>query len=198
MLGGGLTSGSDHHEAGDAKTSITRFSPGIGYFVGKGLSVGLNLDWIGSKEKTGSYESTINGFGFGPFFRGYAPTGNEKFAFYFQGGFDMTSLKEKYSSTEIKSSISEIYLRPGISFLISKHWSAELGFAGITYQTYDPNKSNEDDKETSLIVGLNTVYGVSTAALQADNGTISILYFLIPTSLGFRYSFGRKAEVPAE
>jgi long-subunit fatty acid transport protein len=197
MLGGGLTASAESGGDSDSKTTYSRFSPGISYFVGKGFSVGVTLDRMSSKDKDGSNETTIKGTGFGSNFRAYAPTGEGRFAFYFQGGFDYTPIKVEYDYSsgtfESKSSLTQIYLKPGITFLINRHWSVELGFAGITHQTFDPDKDAEDDKQKTLIVGLSTLYGTSGMTFQGGYSS-SILSFLIPASLGFRYSFGRKPE----
>jgi len=62
----------------------------------------------------------------------------------------------------------DIALSPGLAYFFNEHWSVELGFRGIAYNKYDPDKDADDNESSTFEIGLNS---------------------LMPSTLGFRYYF---------
>ncbi|HEY9049633.1 MAG TPA: porin family protein [Ohtaekwangia sp.] len=161
VFGGGLgyTSNRQETAAEDIKTSTVSFSPSVGYFVIDNLSVGIDLQLSQTKRDDGfGGDDKVKTFLAGPFVRYYKFTSNDKFAFYGQAGFQFGTTKtEPDGGNEVKSGTFNFYISPGFSYFFNEHWALDLQFRGIQYQTYDPNKDVDNNKQTSFTFGVDSL-----------------------------------------
>jgi outer membrane protein len=154
MLGGGFRIQSDKQETAgeDVKTSTVQFIPSAGYFLADDLALGLNL---GIFSQTQADDDKLTRFAFGPFARYYKYTSNENFAFFGEVGFLFGSEKfEPDGADEVKGSNFTFYISPGFSYFFNEKWALDLQLQGISYESSDPNKDGDDDKQSSFIFGV--------------------------------------------
>lgn len=169
MLGGGLSFNSVSYQAGsDNDESNVIFSPGFGYFVSDNLAIGTTLTLSSGRDGTGAGKTVSSSFGLGPFARYYIFTSNESFAFFGQAqlSFETGKVDPPVGNVRRSSEIS-FALSPGAAFFFNEHWAVEFALRGFVFTSGDPNKDNDDDKYSTVELGLNS---------------------FVPT-LGFRYHF---------
>lgn len=168
VVGGGLQFSTTKSEEGtnsDLTTTSFAFVPSAGFFVADRFAVGLDLLAATDKSKyqVGNTTSTTKQtqLGVGPFARYYLPLGGESFYFIAQAGFNVAPGKIEqpvYGATiTTKSNTFNVYLSPGITYFFNKKWAAELTFSGLSYETHDPNKDADDDKENTFTFGVNSL-----------------------------------------
>lgn len=168
MIGGSFSFSSTTQETGndDIKSSSFGVNPTFGYFVSDNLAVGVNVGFGSYNYNNDDKQTNLN---FGPFVRYYKFIAEEKFAFVADAGFNIGS--GTYDSNllgERKFSNFNIYVSPGFAYFFSPKWSLDFQLQGISYNTSDPNKDNDNDKSNFF------TFGVSS----------------LSPSLGFRYFIG--------
>jgi hypothetical protein len=157
MLGGNLSFYSTSYQGSNAKNNGMTFSPSFGYFLKDNLAVGASLAVSNNSSGTGSNKDVNSSFAFGPFARFYKFTSNENFAFFAQAGLNFGSGKSDPAvGATTKTRSLSLYISPGFSYFFSKHWAGELSFAGLVFQSYDPNTSNGNDKSNTVQFGLSS------------------------------------------
>ena len=159
----------DEDDGEDDKTSSFTFAPSVGYFVIDNLAVGIDLNLTTSKSDDGfGGDDKINTIGVGPFARYYKFTSNEKFAFIGELGFGFVGTKIKPDGQdETKASGFNVHLSPGFAYFFNEHWCLDLELQGIAFQSIDPNKDQDDDKQTQFTFGVSSL-----------SPTLGIKYFL--------------------
>lgn len=162
-LGGGIsytsTSDTDFYE-GSVTQSQLAFSPSFGYFVSDNImvggSVGLGVSKISETDFTPERKTTT--FSLGPFARYYIHTSNESFAFFGQFAVLFGSGKTTQDpDLEVKSSYFDLAVSPGFAYFFNEHWALEIGFRGIGFNKYDPDKDADDDEIKTTTIGLNSL-----------------------------------------
>jgi outer membrane protein len=151
----GVTNTKEETNGEDIRTTQFRFQPSAGYFVIDNLMVGLNLNLTAQKSDDGfGGDDKVNSFSVGPFARYYKFTSNERFAFFGELGTQFgTATNRPDGGNERKSSSFSIYLSPGFSYFFTENWALDLTLAGISYNSFDPNKDTDNDKRTFLNFG---------------------------------------------
>lgn len=156
MIGGSfsINSGNQETTGDDVKTSSFSITPTLGYFVADNLAVGVN---VGFNSNTYFNEDKQTSFNVGPFVRYYKFIADDKFAFVADAGFNVGS--GTYDSElfgERKFSNFNIYVSPGFAYFFSPKWSLDFQLSGISYNSSDPDKDNDDDKSNSFEFGLSS------------------------------------------
>jgi outer membrane protein len=162
MVGGTLSlSKQTPEDNNDTQFSSTNFSPSFGYFVTDNLAVGAGLGFTSQTSKNPTFKSVNSSIGFGPFARYYKFTTNENFAFFGHAQIMLYSGKTETTSgattNKSKNSTTSFSISPGFSYFMTKHWALDLSITGFVFQSNDPNKDDDDDKETSVVFGLSSL-----------------------------------------
>lgn len=184
-LGGALGIQTDKEEFFDTddgeyemKTTTIFFAPTAGYFIADGMELGLSLGLSSRKQKIDLSDGddvdlpTVNETAFGPYFKYYMFTSNEKFAFTLNAsllfGFTKTSPDE---GDDLKGKSLQFTVSPGFTYFFTDKIGLDFELQGIGFRSEDPNTDSdaENDKDTSLIIGVSS----------------------FSPSLGFKYYFGR-------
>ena len=162
MVGGTLSLSKETPEDNnETQFSSTNFSPSFGYFVMDNLAVGANLGFTSQTSKTPAFKTVSSSIGLGPFARYYKFTSNENFAFFGQAQLMFYSGKTETTaaggSATSKNSRTVISISPGFSYFMTKRWALDLSITGLVFQFEDPNKDNDDDKKTTIALGLSSL-----------------------------------------
>lgn len=168
MIGGGfrISSSTQETAADDLKSSQFGVSPSFGYFLSDGLALGVNVGFD-SYKYTNDDKQTI--FSFGPFVRYYKFIADDKFAFIGTAGVNFGSGKyDPDAGNETKTSSMNVYVSPGFAYFFSPKWSLDFQLQGISFNSSDPNKDGDNDKNKSFTFGASS----------------------FSPSLGFRYFLG--------
>jgi outer membrane protein len=161
MLGGSvnLISYKEQQGAGsdDYKISGFQLTPSFGYFISDNFVIGGNLSYSSFTENDQGFKWKSTELAIGPFVRMYKYTSNEKFAFFAEGSLLFGSGKEDPDGPgEFKSRSITLAISPGFAYFISDKWVIDFQLQGISYRSYDPNTDVDDDKETTLIFGVDS------------------------------------------
>jgi outer membrane protein len=168
MIGGSfrITSSTTETAADDLKSSQFGISPSFGYFLSDGLAVGVNVSFDSFKYSNDDKQTIL---GFGPFARYYKFIADDKFAFTGTAGFNIGSGKyDPDAGNETKTGSFNVYVSPGFAYFFSPKWSLDFQLQGISYNSNDPNKDGDNDKNNSFTFGASS----------------------FSPSLGFRYFLG--------
>jgi outer membrane protein len=169
MVGGTLSVTSNSYSGGDFKTTSTAFAPSFGYFVSDNFAVGASISIIGSSDDNGTTTDKSSSFGIGPFARYYKFTSNEDFAFFGQGTIQYVAGKEDDTAgNDVKFSQVSFAVAPGFAYFPTDHWAIDFSLTLLSVTSEDPNKDADDDNNTYVRFGLNT----------------------LSPSIGIRYHFG--------
>lgn len=169
LLGGGISHEStktefDGEEIGDE--SSFSFGPSVGYFVTDGIAVGLNVSIANEKFTEedfdfGTFEIESSAISVGPFVRFYKVSSNDNFAFFAQGALSFVSgnVKQSYDGDSEKTEFKgvDVAISPGFAYFFSERWSAELSFRGIAYTSLTPDTDEDDLKQTTITIGLDSL-----------------------------------------
>ena len=158
MLGGGLSYNSVSYQSGSTNDgNAVTFSPGFGYFISDNLAIGTTLTLSSSRDGTGANKTVRSSFGFGPFARYYIFTSNESFGFFGQAQLSFgTSKTDPPIGNVMRGNSFTFALSPGAAFFFNEHWAIEFAIRGFAFTSVDPNTSNDDDKYTTVELGLNS------------------------------------------
>lgn len=158
MVGGNLSfSSTSFQGSSDDQDSFVGFAPQFGYFVSDNLAVGALVGLSSSTNDTGANKTVTNSFAFGPFARYYKFTSNENFAFFGHAQFTFGSGKTDLTpGGEVKRQSIAFQVSPGFAYFFTKHWALDLSLRGLVIESYDPNKDNDNDKETTIEFGLSS------------------------------------------
>jgi outer membrane protein len=169
MLGGNFNLYSTSYQGSNTKSNGVTFAPSFGYFLKDNFAIGASLSISNNSSGAGTTKDVNNAFGFGPFARFYKFTSNENFAFFAQAGLNFSAGKSDpaIGATTKTSSIS-LYVSPGFSYFFNKHWAGEFSISGLTFQSYDPDTSVDNNKSTTVQFGISS----------------------LSSSIGVRYYFG--------
>ena len=169
MAGGNLSFQNQTYQGSNGSDKSINFYPSFGYFIVDNLAVGAILSLGSTTNDTGFSKTISTSMGFGPFARYYKFTSNENFAFFGHAQFVVSSGKvDNTPGGDTKSSGVSFSIAPGFSYFFTKHWALDLSITGLVIQSYDPNKSNANDKTTTVNFGISS----------------------FSPNLGFRYHFG--------
>jgi outer membrane protein len=163
---------------GETKVNTFLFEPKVGYFLADGMELGLNLSLSSTKREIDFEDAddqklpTLSETAFGPYFKYYMFTSNEKFAFTLNASllFGVTKQKPE-EGDDLKGSSLEFAISPGFTYFFTDKIGLDFELQGIGFRTEDPNKDSdvENDKESTFIFGASS----------------------FNPSLGFKYYFGR-------
>jgi opacity protein-like surface antigen len=159
MIGGGISYYSQSTQANeDYDYTNMSFGPSFGYFLKDNLAIGINLGLEKTESDNGITESENTLYNIGPFVRYYIPTSSESFAFYGQARLDFGGGKtDTTPGGETKTTSIAFAVSPGFSYFFNEHWALDLAFTGLRIQSTDPNKDNDDDKQTAVIFNVQSL-----------------------------------------
>jgi outer membrane protein len=152
MVGGMIDFSSSSSQGGSINdNSGFTFMPSFGYFISDNFAVGASLTLGSSRSGTGAAKSTTSKFGIGPFARYYIFTSNESLGFFGQASVGFLSEKSDpaFGNVLHRSTIT-FALQPGAAYFFNEHWAAEVSLQGFTVNSYDPDTSGDNDKQTSV------------------------------------------------
>jgi outer membrane protein len=155
--------------------STSNFSiiPNVSYFINDRLSVGVELGYsslsaelvdVRSSSTTVTTKDVTSGLGLSPFVRYYFPLG-QKFYFYGQGGFGITSGKINNTTTtvttffgtqttEVKSesdlSAFNVGFRPGITYFFTDRFALDASFGLLNYSNTTVKLDKDETKNSEL------------------------------------------------
>lgn len=155
VMGGGFDYVSTKVSGSSSNTTNFSFQSSAGIFVIDNLAVGLNFGITDANGGVNNPETT--GFSVGPFVRYYAFTSNNNFAFYGQADFNIGA-SDTYSSGGRHQGTRQLDfgISPGFSYFFTRHFATELGFTGIRYTSYDPDRDVDDNNQNKFEFGVNS------------------------------------------
>lgn len=156
MIGGsvGFNSNTQETAGDDLKSSTFSISPSAGYFLSDNFALGLEFGFSSTKFSNDDKLTSLN---VGPFARYYKFIVEEKFAFYGEAGFSFGSGKyDPDGGNEAKSSSFGLNISPGFAYFFSNKWALDFQLQGISYSSNDPNKDNDNDKQSSFTFGVSS------------------------------------------
>lgn len=158
MVGGAFSISSTSYQSNsDVGNSSLKFLPNFGFFVADNFAVGAQLSLESSTTDNGVSKTETTSIGFGPYARFYKFTSNENFAFFGEASFLLTSGNTDVTpGGETKSSSVSFAISPGFSYFFTKRWAFDLAFQGLLVRSNDPNKDDDDDKNTTISFGLSS------------------------------------------
>jgi outer membrane protein len=156
----------------EEKTTEYTFTPIFGYFLARGLAVGIvpSYSYINEQNIVYVYSSKTNTLSVTPFIRYYI--GNKKFKPFVDGGIGYKDFKTKYTNDNFLPEYSysgnmvTYNLGAGISYFLKENISIDLGinyrysrFTGkLWISEDDPNNADEDTKDKELNSYLSLVF----------------------------------------
>lgn len=180
LLGGTLgfsTQKIERTDLEDAKDNYIVFNPTIGKFYRNNRMAGINLFY--SRDKTPSYETASNSYGFGVFLRQYLPLGKSFYLFAEEGASFNTMKSERNLAAsgyqdKFKQTSLNLNLYPGISYLITKRIMAELALNNLVSFSYRKETRNQTYTNGSPeSKAINTSFGLSTGFGQNNLGNLA-------------------------
>lgn len=159
MLGGGFNISTESRQSNDDyENSQIAFMPSFGYFVADNFAVGANFSISSRTNDNGATKTITTELGVGPFARYYKFTSNDHFAFFGEVNVLFYSGKQDFTpGGESKYGYVLARVSPGFAYFFNNHWALDLSFAGLQYESYDPDKDADDDKINSFYFGVNSL-----------------------------------------
>ena len=85
-------------------------------------------------------------------------TSNESFGFFGQAQLSFSTGKSDPPVGNVMRSNSVSFaLSPGAVFFFNEHWAVEFSLRGFVFRSTDPNTDNDDDKYSTVELGLNSL-----------------------------------------
>jgi hypothetical protein len=158
MVGGTIDFTSVSREGGSLNdASSFTFSPSFGYFISDNLAIGSSLTLSSLRQGTGSAKTVTTGFDVGPFVRYYKFTSNDRFAIFGEAGLGFgTDKTDPAVGNVTHSNYITFSVAPGAAFFFNEHWAFEISITGFGITSRDPDTDNNDDKVTTVNLGLSS------------------------------------------
>lgn len=154
FISGTVSFGSE--KTGDFKTTEFNFSPRAAYFVSDNIALGLELEYMSSKEDVinggNSFEEKMNAFGIGAFGRYYFTPAN-KFSLFTQLGLGYGHAKVEVADIENKVNGFYVAFAPGVNYFVSEHFALEATFGVLGYSSVKPDADGAESTD-SFEIGL--------------------------------------------
>ena len=122
---------------GDVKNNDFSFAPRAAFFVSDNIAVGAKLE-IGSDKADNGVVDTQDDFtlGFGAMARYYF-TPASKFSLFGEFGVNYSSIDNKLTGADFKSSEFDLMVGPGINYFVSNNFAIEAGWGALGYSSND-------------------------------------------------------------
>lgn len=148
---------------GDFKVNTLTIVPNFGYFLSDKVSIGLGIGYSHTafKNTINDNKTSNSQFLIRPNLRYYLATSNEKFYFFGQLQFGLGFGQNKQENGNLtitsKSRSFLLSLSPHFIYFPTKRWGVEMSFRGISYESFDPDKDGNNDRESRFIFGISSL-----------------------------------------
>ena len=120
----------------DEKTTLTTFSPYLGYSINQNWILGISIGLINDKSEVNNVIAKGSTFSVTPFTR-YRKALDSKMGLYGEFGVAIINGSTTYESggneTKTKSNAFSLYLGPGIDYALANRWVVNAGWGLLSY-----------------------------------------------------------------
>lgn len=141
------------------KQDVFSIKPIIGYFITPTIAIGGQIGYEYSQEKTYIGKNKTNSIVIAPLARKYWGINDKLYVFGELSvpigfGNEKPALGEKTNYIDIG-----VYLKPGLDFYLSKHWSIETTIGQFGYGNHNPDEMKHTDKSAFGFDLTNVTFG---------------------------------------